>query len=314
MTMPLRPHRWYRRDRGLTARMAVAILLVVVSDAGALMLVSLFPVPLWIIVFTGVAFLGVQLLFAPYLALAAARGRRVEEYEAPRLHALVGRLCQLANLPKPAIAIAERDAPIAFTVGRSPRNATLCVSSGLLERLNPRERVAVIAHELAHIENRDAVVMSVAAVVPMLAGLGLRMAFWDAREDESGLLAIPSVVMIPVRFALVVPMAVAAAVWALTLPAVAALSRHRELAADRGAALITGDPWSLAAALLRLSGDLDRIPRRDLRTVALSNALLVMPAPPWHPGLGRLIATHPPVERRVERLLALEAIAARPTA
>jgi heat shock protein HtpX len=304
--MPWRPHRWYRRDRGLTARMVVAILLIVVSDAGALMFVSLFPVPLWLVVCAGVAFLGVQLLVAPYLALAAARGRRVDEHEAPRLHALVGRLCQLAGLPKPAIAIAETDAPIAFTVGRSPRSATVCVSRGLLETLNPRERAAVIAHELAHIENRDAAVMSVAAVVPMLAGLGLRMAFWDAREDESGLLAISSVVMIPLRLALVVPMAVAAAVWALTLPAVAALSRHRELAADRGAALITGDPWSLAAALLRLSGDLDRIPRRDLRTVGLVNALLVMPAPPPLPGLARLVATHPPVERRVGRLLRQE--------
>jgi len=323
--LPQRTHRWYRRDRGLTVRMLAAMTLVALADAGALLLLALLGVALWLVAAVGAAFLAAQLLLAPALTLASVGARRADAASEPDLHALVERLCQLADLPKPALAVAEVDAPIAFTVGRSPGSATVCVSSGLLAALDGPELAGVVAHELAHVASRDAAVMSVAALVPTLAGLGLRLAFWDGIPDDfeipkgapwwrRGLgvaadVASPATAfgMVLVRLLLVVPLVVAGVLYAITLPAVSALSRHRELAADRAAALLTGSPSSLASALLRLSGDLDQIPRSDLRSVALSNALLVMPAPPWIPGLARLTATHPPVERRVERLLALEA-------
>jgi heat shock protein HtpX len=311
--------------------MALAMALVALADAAGLTLLALLGVPLLLAACVGAAFLAVQLLLAPALTLASVRARRVSADAEPELHALVERLCQLGDIPKPALAVSELDAPIAFAVGRSPRSATVCVSRGLLSSLEQDELTGVLAHELSHVASRDAAVMSVASLVPTLAGLCLRAAFWDGIPDVleerggdgsgpdwgfmivGGALSLAlSLAMIVARILLVVPLAVAAALCALTLPAVAALSRYREIAADRSAALLTGSPSALASALLRLSGELERIPRRDLRRVALSNALLVMPAPPQVPGLAWLTATHPPVERRVQRLLALEA-ESRPT-
>jgi heat shock protein HtpX len=309
----------------LNLRMAIAMALVALLDAAALTLLALLGVPPLLVACVGAAFLAAQLLLAPALALKAVRARPAGARDEPELHALVERLCQLGDIPKPALAVTELEAPIAFAVARGRRSGTVCVSYGLLEALEPEELAGVLAHELSHLANRDAAVMSVASLVPMLTGLCLRLAFWDGtpealqegREECSGSrealvllgwLLSPALMfgMIVVRILLAPPLAVAVALYALTLPAVAALSRYREFAADRSAALLTGSPSALASALLRLSGDLERIPRSDLRSIARANALLVMPAPPRVPVLLRLTATHPPVERRVQRLLALE--------
>jgi heat shock protein HtpX len=310
-------------------RMALAMALVLLVDAAALALLALLGVPIVVVAAAGAAFLAVQLLLGPALSLALFGAHPASAGDEPQLHALVERLCQLGDLRKPRIAIAELDAPAAFTVGHGGASATLCLSRGLLEQLPQDELTGVLAHELAHVASRDAVVMSVASLVPTVAGLCLRVAFWDGIPDRAteglhadtvrgGALMIGTLVlflatallMVALRVVLLVPLAVALLLTALTLPAVAALSRYRELAADRSAALLTGSPAALASALVRLSGAMGEIPRQDLRRVALANALLVMPAGLGLPGLERLTATHPPVEERVRRLLALAGSAA----
>ena len=260
-------HRWYERERGLTVRMALAMALVAVADAAALALLALIGVPVGLVIAAGVAFLAGQILLGPTIALALFRARRVGPEDEPELHALAERLCQLADLRKPALAVAEADVPTAFAVGRGERSATICVTRGLLDRLEPDELGGVLAHELAHVGSRDAVVMGAASLVSTAAGLCLRLAFWDGIPDRAteglhadsvrgaalmiGTLAVflaTSLLMVALRVLLLVPLAVALLLTALTVPAVAALSRYRELAADRSAALLTGDPSALASA------------------------------------------------------------------
>jgi heat shock protein HtpX len=306
--------------------MALTMLSVVVVDGAVLIglaLLGIGPLP---IVAAAAAFVAGQLLLGPRCALVVLRARRTGPQQEPALHAAVERLCQLADIAKPAIAISELAAPAAFAVGRSQRSATICVSRGLLEELEPPELMAILAHELAHVESRDMVVMTAASVMATLAGLLLRIASWTGYSerwvvrtrmpglwglfgDELPGLAVGSVlslVMVFVRLVLAVPLAVVLVVYALTLPAIAALSRARELAADRSAAILTGAPATLAAALLKLSGEIERLPTRDFRAAGLMNALLVVPIASVGGFLGRLIATHPPVMLRVERLLAMQ--------
>jgi heat shock protein HtpX len=214
--------------------------------------------------------------------------------QAPDLHALVERLCVQADLPKPKIAIAETAVPNAFALGRSPQTAVVCATTGLLGTLEPRELEAVIAHELAHVGNRDVLVMTLASffasVAAMLTQFGL---LFGAGRDRDGAPA----------FAIV--LVVSFVVYVVSFFLMLALSRYREFAADRGAAIITGRPSALASALMRLSGAMGRIPDRDLRAVGQLNAFFIVPAGAKG-ALRTLVSTHPPIEQRIARLQRLE--------
>jgi heat shock protein HtpX len=236
-----------------------------------------------------------QLLLSDRLALAAMRAQVVSDREAPELHAMIGRLSIQANLPTPRLAIANMPVPNAFAIGRSPRTAVVCVTSGLLDTLRPHELEAVLAHELAHVQNRDVMVMTLASFFATVASLIAQMGLFfgvGGRSREA-------------QPALALVIATSFVVYALSYVLMLALSRYREFAADRGAALITGRPAALASALMRLSSSAARIPDRDLRPVGQLSAFFIVPLRAGGV-LRALLSTHPPVEQRIARLQRLE--------
>jgi heat shock protein HtpX len=235
----------------------------------------------------------VQLTVADKLALGAMGAREVSVEEAPELHATIERLCVQADLPKPRVAIADSPMANAFALGRSRRSATVCVTTGLLSLLGPGELEAVLAHELTHVLDRDVLVMTVASFFASVAAIAMRFGFLlggGRGRDQQGI------------FTLVV--GVSAAVYALSFLLLRALSRYREFAADRGAAILTGRPSALASALLKINGALERTPQRDLRAATQLNAFFIVGAERGR--LRGLLATHPPLERRLAALDRLE--------
>jgi heat shock protein HtpX len=218
----------------------------------------------------------------------------VAPHEAPELHGIVDRLCALADMPKPQVAIADTDLPNAFATGRSPDRAVVCATTGLLRRLDARELEGVLSHELAHVAHRDVAVMTIASFVSVVAGLLLRsMAYGGmgrSRRDNNAAAAVLLVV------------AVSIAVYALSFLLIRVLSRYRELSADRAGALLTGQPSALASALTKLSSDMGRIPTQDLRKAEAYNAFFFVPAFAKGFSLTSLFATHPPLDKRLEQL------------
>lgn len=289
--------RHYGRDGGLSARMFMTMFglgLIYVIFIAALIAAGVGAV--FVLIFAG-GFALVQLLFGDRIALASMRAQVVDPAQAPDLHAIVDRLCQLSDLPKPRVAIARTDMPNAFAAGHSRKTATVCVTTGLMERLEPRELEGVVAHELAHIANRDVIVMTVAGFLATVAGLMIRFGMYSGMGRQRGNGAAIFLVVIVVSIV----------VYALSFLLLRALSRYREYAADRGAAIMTGSPSALAAALARISGDMERIPTRDLRAAEGMNAFFILPAVSRGLSLSSLVATHPPTEKRIERLMAFQA-------
>ena len=284
----------FRSDRRLTVRMGVTLFLLGLLYVGFVAaLIAL--LKSWVLVVVIVALLfGAQYWFSDRIALFAMRGRVVERDEYPELHGVVDRLAAMADMPKPVVAVSEMEMPNAFATGRNPDNAVVCVTTGLLRRLEPAELEGVLAHELSHVAHKDVAVITVASFLGVIAGLIVRFAFYSqlfgGRRDQNTM-AVLAVVM-----------GVSAAVYALSFLLVRALSRYRELAADRAAALLTGRPSALAAALTKVTGDIARIPTKDLRTAQAFNAFYFTPAFGAEPGLSRIFATHPSLEQRLEQL------------
>ena len=233
----------------------------------------------------------VQYFFSDKLALRSMGATRVEPSEYPGLHDQVGRLSQQADLPKPDVAVADSRTPNAFATGRSPDSAVVCVTTGLLEALDDEELEGVLAHELAHVKNRDVAVMTIASFLSTIAFLVVRFGWLFGGRNRNGA---------PVIVAIVVSLVV----WVVSFLLIRALSRYREFAADRGAATITGRPSALASALATISGRMDRVPEEDLREQAEMNAFFIIPISTGI--VGRLARTHPPTEKRIERLRELE--------
>ena len=289
-------------DRGLTVRMLVTTfllgLLYVVFTAALIVLIKS---AVLAVVIAG-ALLFAQYWFSDRIALYAMHGRVVTPEEAPELHGVIDRLCALADMPKPAVAIADVDVPNAFATGRSPDKAVVCVTTGILRRLDPEELEGVLAHELSHVAHRDVAVMTVASFLGVLAGLitrfGLYAGFYGGgrgRGKDQGNTAL----------VLMAVVAVSAVVYALSFLLTRALSRYRELSADRAGALLTGRPSALASALAKVSGEMSRIPTKDLRQAEAFNAFFFAPALAPGFSLTSLFATHPPLERRLEQLAGL---------
>lgn len=290
----------FRSDRQLTVRMTVTLfllgLLYVAFVAALIVLLKS-----WVLVVVVAAgLLGAQYWFSDRIALYAMRGRIVEREEYPQLHGVVDRLCAVADMPKPLIAISDMDMPNAFATGRNADHAVLCVTTGLLRRLEPDELEGVLAHELSHVAHKDVAVITVASFLGVLAGLIVRFAFYSqlfggGRRDQNTAIVFMAV------------MTVSAAVYAISFLLIRALSRYRELAADRAAALLTGRPSALASALTKVTGDIARIPTKDLRTAQAFNAFYFTPALGTTPGIQRLFSTHPSLEQRLEQLARISA-------
>jgi len=233
----------------------------------------------------------VQYFFSDRLALRSMGATRVDPSEYPGLHDRVGRLSQQADLPKPDVAVADSRTPNAFATGRSPDSAVVCVTTGLLDALDDEELEGVLAHELAHVKNRDVAVMTIASFLSTIAFLVVRFGWLFGGRNRNGA---------PVIVAIVVSLVV----WVVSFLLIRALSRYREFAADRGAATITGRPSALASALATISGRMDRVPEEDLREQAEMNAFFIIPISTGI--VGRLARTHPPTEKRIEQLRELE--------
>ncbi|MFE4666874.1 zinc metalloprotease HtpX [Streptomyces sp. NPDC056716] len=289
----------FRSDRRLTVRMMVTLfllgLLYVAFVAALIVLLKS-----WVLVVVVAAgLMGAQYWFSDRIALFAMRGRVVEREEYPELHAVVDRLCAMADMPKPVVAVSSLDMPNAFATGRNADNAVVCVTSGLLRRLDPAELEGVLAHELSHVAHKDVAVITIASFLGVIAGLVMRFAFYSqvfgGRRDQNTAMILAAV------------MGVSLAVYAISFLLIRALSRYRELAADRAAALLTGRPSALASALTKVDGDLARIPTKDLRTVQAFNAFYFTPALGSGPGLARVFSTHPSLEQRLEQLARISA-------
>jgi heat shock protein HtpX len=296
MTMP--PKSSFR-DTGLQARMlltmfllglvyAVLIGVLIAAGAGAITIAII-----------AALLFGVQLFTSDKIALLSMGAREVSPQDAPELHAIIERLCVQANLPKPRVAIAETSMPNAFAVGRSPKSATVCATTGILNLLSPAELEAVLGHELTHVMNRDVVVMTIASFFASIAAFITQMGFWfggafDNRDQNSG----------P---AFIVVILVSAVVYVLSWLLLQALSRYREFAADRGSALLTGRPSALISALLKISGTMEHVPQQDLRAASSELAAFYIFPPKAKQTVTSLFSTHPPLEARIARLQRLEA-------
>jgi heat shock protein HtpX len=291
----------FGRDRGLSLRILFTSGLLGLLYVGfALVLFQALNVGLapMLVIVLGLA--AVQYWTSDKLALAAAGAKVVSPEDQPQLHATVERLCTMADLPKPRIALIDTDVPNAFATGRSPKHAAVAVTTGLWERLEPREVEGVLAHELSHVANRDVLVMTVASFFAMLAGMLTRFGLYAGmfsgggrRDDNNGA---------PVWLIVLV---VSVVTYFLSQLLILAISRYREYAADRGSALITGAPEYLMSALQKIASRMTQIPQRDLREVEAMNAFFIMPTN-WRNQAAQLFMTHPPLEKR---LAALERIA-----
>ncbi|MGE5286029.1 MAG: zinc metalloprotease HtpX [Micromonosporaceae bacterium] len=293
-------------DRGLTARMGLTMfllgLVLVVFVLVMVYLAGRFPANAGFIAVIAALIAGGMtigsLFYSDKIALSAARARIVSPQEAPELHGVVDRLCALADMPKPRIAISDTDMPNAFATGRSTKAAVLCVTTGLLRRLDRSELEGVISHEMSHVAHKDVVVMTIASFLAIVAGLMVRFAFYGelfgggrGRRDsnDSGAIVLLAI------------MAVSIVVYAVSFLLIRALSRYRELAADRSGALLTGQPSALASALQKVSGTMARIPTRDLRAAESLNAFYFVPAL-TRSSVTNLLSTHPPLEKRLAQL------------
>jgi heat shock protein HtpX len=235
-----------------------------------------------------------QLFLSDKIGLAAMGAKEVSPQEAPGLHAMIERLCIQADLPKPKIAVADTDVPNAFAMGRSQKSATVCATTGIMRVLSPSELEGVMAHELTHVKNRDVLVMTIASFFASVAAMITQFSFFFGGDDDDGTPAAIVIFMVSLL------------VYVISFFLMLALSRYREFAADRGAALITGRPSALAAALVKISGAMQAVPTKDLREAENMNAFFIVPTS-VKGAIQTLFATHPPMERRIARLQELEA-------
>jgi heat shock protein HtpX len=283
----------FPRDWGLQSRMLITLFLLGLLYVGFVAaLATAGAGALTIVVVIGLFTLA-QLFLSDKLGLAAMGAKEVSPEEAPGLHAMIERLCIQADLPKPKIAVADTDVPNAFAMGRSKKSATVCATTGIMRTLSPSELEGVMAHELSHVKNRDVLIMTVASFFASIAAMISQFAFFFGGSDDD----TPAGLVV---------FLVATVVYFVSFFLMLALSRYREFAADRGAALITGRPSALSSALVKISGAMQAVPTKDLREAEQMNAFFIVPTG-VKGAVQSLFATHPPMEKRIARLQQLEA-------
>ena len=302
----------YAPDRGLTVRMGLTMFLlglVFVAFVAAIIGISVAvhasdgAIVFFAVVLGGGLAIG-SFFYSDKIALSTAGAQLVTPQQAPELHGIVDRICALADMPKPRIAISPTDLPNAFATGRNSEHAVLCVTQGLMRLLTPEELEGVIAHEMSHVAHKDVMVMTVASFLAIIAGLLIRFSFYGelfggggrrgGNNNNQGALPI-----------LLIIMAVSIVVYAISFLLIRLLSRYRELAADRSGALLTGQPSALASALQKVSGSIARIPTKDLREAAPLNAFFFAPALSAQQAqskIGELFSTHPSLDKRLAQL------------
>ena len=308
----------YAPDRGLQARMGLTMFLLgvvfVALVVALVFIMAAFKLGAGAIIFFAVL-LGAGLTFGSLfwsdkVALRASGAREVTPAEAPQLHGIIDRICALADMPKPRVAIAQSNMPNAFATGRNSKSAVVVVTTGLMAKLNDQELEGVLAHELSHIAHKDVVVMTVASFLGIVAALLVRFAFYGelfggggrgrgggGNNNNGGALPI-----------LLIVMAVGIVTYAISFLLIRLLSRYRELAADRAGALLTGQPSALASALTKVSDSMSAIPTKDLREAQALTAFYFAPALKADTvSLSTVFSTHPSLERRLKQLSEISA-------
>jgi len=287
------------RDPGLVKRMYFTMFMLGVLYAAFALILLSFGVPIiFMAVIVGVIAV-VQFFMSDKMVLWSTGAKVVSQAEEPELHAIVGRLAMAADIPKPRVAIMQNAIPNAFATGRNPKKAIVAITTGLRQRLSGRELEAVLAHELAHVVNRDIRILSIANFFVMVTSFLMTMLFWNMlfggmsgrRGNQAGAIMILYLITLVVYF--------------LGQLLVLALTRYREYGADHGGAIISGNPSALASALEKISGSMARIPQKDLRKVQTANAFMIIPAVSGE-SMQKLFSTHPPVEERIRRLREME--------
>jgi heat shock protein HtpX len=288
-------------DGGLTARMFLTMFLLALVYLAFIAALWWFGVnAIFIAIIAGILLVA-QYYFSDKLILASLGAREVSEQEAPQLHDIVARLAQTTGIPKPKVGIIETDVPNALATGRNPKNSLVVVTTGIIERLDPGEMEAVLAHELSHVIHRDMRVMAMASFFATVASFIVQMSFWGGYgggyggrdRDRNG-------------NSFILVFLISAVVWAISFVLIRALSRYREYAADRGSAIIMGDASRLMSALVKVSGEMARIPNTDLRQMEAGSALMFFP-PISAGSLSELFSTHPSLEHRLQKLQAIDA-------
>lgn len=290
-------------DLQLSARMVLTMFLLgAVYAVFLIVLATVFHVGWYFLIVIAALIMGIQYFFTDKIAMASMGARLVDEQQVPQLHAIITRLAQQANLPKPKVAMIQTSLPNAFATGRNAKNAVVCVTTGLMDRLDTPELEAVLAHELTHIINHDMVVMTIATFLSMVASLIVNSLMWGGLyggygrrgRDNSG-----SAIMVVYLVSLLV--------YAISFVLIRALSRYREYAADRGSALITGAPSHLASALMKIEGAINsgRIPQQDLRRSQAVSALFIFPAIK-RDSAAEIFSTHPSLAHRIAKLQAMQ--------
>lgn len=305
---------WYKTDVGLNVRMSVSMILMAALYAAFILFLGLVVhVPFALLLLAGVGIALFQYFLSDKMALLSINAQIVDEQQSPKIHSMIDRLSQQANIAKPKIAIARNTVPNAFATGRDEKHSVICVTTGLLDRLNDSELEAVLAHEVTHIVNRDVFVMTIAMFIPMIAGILIRvlgdLMYWGAlfggfggggrggrSRDDNGFMAIIAIFLASIIVSVV------------SFFLTRAFSRYREYAADRGSALITGAPQNLSSALMRISNQgPGRIPDKDLRSADAVSAFCFVPISAFNGNsFGELFSTHPTIQHRLERLNQIE--------
>jgi heat shock protein HtpX len=297
------------KDTGLTFRMtSVMFLLGALFVALVVVLIAVLPIgwaPFIAVIGLGIAWS--QWYFSDTMAMKAMGAREVSAEDAPELHGMIDRLCALADMPKPRVAVADTALPNAFATGRSPQRSVVCVTTGILRTLDAEELEGVLAHELSHVAHRDVLVMTVAASAGIIAGLLTRGAqygaiFGGGRRDNNNNNGLP---------VWLVMLVVSLLVYAISFFLTRLLSRYREMCADRSGAYLTQKPAALASALQKISGQMAATPQRDLRATQTMNAFFIAPA---ISGLtmSTLTSTHPSLEQRLDQLARIASELGRP--
>jgi heat shock protein HtpX len=299
----------FSADHGLTTRMTFTMLLIgalYVAFVAAMIAIGV-NVVLIVIIAGGLLF--AQYFFSDKMALYGMGGRIVTPEEAPELHGIVDRLCALADMPKPRVAIADTDLPNAFATGRNPQHAVVCATTGIMRRLDTEELEGVLSHELSHVAHRDVAVMTFASFLGMVAGFITRFALYSGMfggyDDDDNNGGAGAIVLI---------MLVSILVYFLSFLLTRTLSRYRELSADRSGAMLTGRPSALASALQKVTGETARIPTRDLRAAEAFNAFFFTPALANGFSISSLFSTHPSLERRLAQLAEISVELGQPVA
>ncbi len=288
-------------DHKLNVRMFITGLALVALYAIIISVMLSFGVSVVLVIIIAGALIFSQYYFSDKIAMFSMQAHEVSPQQEPKLHEIVDRLCLLANMQKPRVGVSEMDMPNAFATGRNPNHAVICATRGIMRRLNDEELEAVLAHELSHVAHRDVAIMTIASGVGILAGLIGRIALFGTMFGGGGRGRGGQNIILLELATLVLSVVVYMVAFLLTM----ALSRYRELAADRSGAILIGKPSVLASALVHVTGDMGRIPRTDLRKVEGMNAFFFAPALAGGTA-ANLFSSHPSLEKRLDQLNKLE--------